>query len=266
MSDKKKEKIPRLVEKQERRRSAPIGGDRDSMASRGGEGLFSAGPPTGGSHHTGAGRGVHHFATQRPRLKAKVEEVENIDSQNVTHPVMLPFRMPADEAWDVPPQELLVNGTSSGATPLFFIQMPAVLPATAPPAPKASTAKDAPPYNPVQAAMTALGSGHVGKLTVYKSGRMRLTMGDVVFDVAPGLKPSFLQHVAVISAPSPPPPAAPATASGAPSAPAPVPTPPAPDAQGHLHMLGPVHHRLVCVPNIAQSLQRCVLHMPRCKS
>ena len=35
--------------------------------------------------------------------------------------------------------------------------------------------------------VAALGSGHVGKLTVYQSGRMQLVLGDVLFEVAPGL-------------------------------------------------------------------------------
>jgi hypothetical protein len=67
----------------------------------------------------------------------------------------------------------------------------------------------------------ALKDGKVGKLILYKSGKVKLKIGDFLFDVATGLKTNFLQEVAVIS----------------------------PEEERMYH-LGELTHRMVCSPDL----------------
>lgn len=215
-----------------------------------GEGLFASGPPTS------AYKAAPQLRTQR--MKAKVEEVQNVDAMNATHPAMLPFGSPDD--YRVEAHHVLTS-PPPGLPPLFFMQLPSALPSGSG-APKERTNDIDKEVATRHAAIAALGSGHIGKLKVYESGRMQLAIGDVLYDVTPGLRPSFLQQVAVMSVPpppppqsshAPPPPQAPAgggAASAHPSAPPPDP--------GKLYVLGPVHDRLVAVPNVTHCL-RCAV-------
>lgn len=66
----------------------------------------------------------------------------------------------------------------------------------------------------------------VGKLLVFKSGAVKLRMGDVLLDVAPGAPCQFRQDVAAFNSNA-----------------------------GHAVILGQVTQRAVCSPNIEQLLR-----------
>lgn len=68
----------------------------------------------------------------------------------------------------------------------MFVQLPAVLPIT-----KESETEPIP--------VRDLPSGYLGKLMVYRSGKVKMKIGDILFDVSIGTKSTCLQHVAHIS-------------------------------------------------------------------
>ncbi|KAJ8478054.1 hypothetical protein OPV22_021781 [Ensete ventricosum] len=44
-----------------------------------------------------------------------------------------------------------------------------------------------------------LSAGYMGKIMVYKSGKVKMQLGDVLFDISPGLKCEFAQDIAAIN-------------------------------------------------------------------
>lgn len=128
--------------------------------------------------------------------------------------------------------------SGSGADQLFFIQLPSHLPRSQPPASSANTANNSTNNNNNSNTATTNGNvtvgteasetptpvsllprdesfmdefaidfkptlpttpqGRLGSLVVYKSGRVKLRIGDVLYDVTPGMPLNFLQEVAVI--------------------------------------------------------------------
>ncbi|KAJ3152947.1 hypothetical protein HDU86_005402 [Geranomyces michiganensis] len=77
---------------------------------------------------------------------------------------------------------------------------------------EASNATPAPPAGP---------DGRVGQLLVYKSGKMQMRMGQIVFDVTLGPQPTYLQSVVAIDG-----------------------------LKGACHVLGNVSQRYVCTPDV----------------
>jgi len=90
------------------------------------------------------------------------------------------------------------DGFYSGEDQLFFIQMPSALPFGDVPVRPASSVEQ----NQVlgfRGNMAALPSGNIGKLLIYKSGKVKLKVGDQLFDVSTGMPCNFLQEVVAIN-------------------------------------------------------------------
>jgi hypothetical protein len=120
--------------------------------------------------------------------------------------------------------------SGAGADQLFFIQLPSHLPRSQPPASSTNTANNnntatngnvttgteasetpsevsllprdesfmdefAIDFKPT---LPTTPQGRLGSLVVYKSGRVKLRIGDVLYDVTPGMPLNFLQEVAVV--------------------------------------------------------------------
>ncbi|KAG1338098.1 DNA-directed RNA polymerase III subunit RPC4 [Cocos nucifera] len=84
---------------------------------------------------------------------------------------------------------------------MLFFQMPSTLPMVKKPAAEAD-AKDN--IRQIARAMKGckleeLPAGYMGKLMVYKSGKIKMKIGDALFDVSPGVKCVFAQDVAAIN-------------------------------------------------------------------
>lgn len=77
--------------------------------------------------------------------------------------------------------------------------------------------------------------GPVGKLQVYKSGRCRLILGDIAFDMRMGTPSSFYEELVSIRLP---------------------PEGSAEDAKGHLSILGQIKDKVVCVPDMTSLVIR----------
>mmetsp|Transcript_12755 Transcript_12755/g.18617 ORF Transcript_12755/g.18617 Transcript_12755/m.18617 type:complete len:302 (-) Transcript_12755:501-1406(-) len=88
---------------------------------------------------------------------------------------------------------------------LFFMQLPKVLP------------------------LEEGRGGSVGKLQVFKSGKMQMTIGNQKFEVLPGVPTTFHQEVASIS-------------------------------QDSIHILGPVSNKLIVAPNLFSHYFTLILH------
>lgn len=117
----------------------------------------------------------------------------------------------------------------NGGLPLFFMQFPAVLPHMATTAPVPSSNMDDSLETKqaivVDSPIEQL-SGHVGKLMFYKSGKVQLRFGQVLFDVNTGLDLGFPQEIVALD-----------------------------QQNGEAFVLGGVHRRFVCTPNIDSLLE-----------
>ncbi|BDA43488.1 probable DNA-directed RNA polymerase III subunit RPC4 at C-terminar half [Coccomyxa sp. Obi] len=90
---------------------------------------------------------------------------------------------------------------------VVLLQMPSLLPAPAsPPMEDAAAAKlrhqrreDAPPP-PVALSLKDLPTGRIGKMLVFKSGAVKMQLGDVLFDMLPGTEAAFRQDIAAVNA------------------------------------------------------------------
>ncbi|KAJ3051155.1 hypothetical protein HK097_007867 [Rhizophlyctis rosea] len=128
----------------------------------------------------------------------------------------------------------------TGTDELYFFQFPAVLPQMENPNNNVMEIDDGPGQasesgangtgvvkaDPDAAPKTSTGpEGKVGKLVFYKSGKCKLKIGDIYFDIAPGSESNFLQNVASIDT-----------------------------AGGKIHLLGNLTKRFVCTPDIEMLL------------
>lgn len=75
--------------------------------------------------------------------------------------------------------------------------------------------------------LAGLPSGFLGKLRVYKSGKVRMVLGDVEYDVSTGMTCNFLQEAIAVD-------------------------------NGHLYQLGEISKRMVCFPVVQELLQPAV--------
>lgn len=109
---------------------------------------------------------------------------------------------PGDEDRVPAAQELDLN--SGGAEEkLLFFQLPTHLPvqSTLGNPPGGRSSDDPSASNPDDGrggGLAELPEGYMGKLVVYKSGKVKLKLGDVVLDAVPGAKCKFYQEVAAI--------------------------------------------------------------------
>ena len=101
-----------------------------------------------------------------------------------TYPVSVPFLAP--EAFDMNNDNLGAFLARADADTMMFMQLPSVLPIM-----EEDTAKPLP--------VRDLPSGYIGKLLVYRSGKVKMKLGNILFDVSIGTPSTSLQHVAYIS-------------------------------------------------------------------
>ncbi|XP_022922968.1 DNA-directed RNA polymerase III subunit rpc4-like [Cucurbita moschata] len=147
------------------------------------------------------------------------------DYHNSYYPTTLPLRMPYsgdpemldeaefgqdvmdreyDENSSIPALDLGLLDENSENTRYFF-QLPACLPF--PKRSSTSTGKEKVGNlrSSISTASSELGDlrnlpgGYMGKLLIYKSGAVKLRLGDTLYDVSSGLDCSFLQHVVAIN-------------------------------------------------------------------
>lgn len=68
-------------------------------------------------------------------------------------------------------------------------------------------------------------SGHLGKLLIYKSGKVKLRIGDILFDVSTGMRCNFLQEVVAVN-----------------------------ESEQKYYQLGDIAKRMVCYPDIESTV------------
>jgi hypothetical protein len=90
------------------------------------------------------------------------------------------------------------DGRYEGEDQLFFIQMPTALPLGDIPSRPSSAAEQSQVLG-FKSNLSSLPSGHIGKLVIYKSGKVKLRIGDLYFDVSTGMPCNFLQEVVAIN-------------------------------------------------------------------
>eukprot|EP01027_Heterolobosea_sp_BB2_P012064 GEZU01017509.1.p1 GENE.GEZU01017509.1~~GEZU01017509.1.p1 ORF type:complete len:249 (-),score=89.35 GEZU01017509.1:237-983(-) len=78
-----------------------------------------------------------------------------------------------------------------------------------------------------QNSLTGMPAGWIGEMIVYKSGKVKLQLGDVVFDVSPGTEFNFLQEVMSIDANT-----------------------------KTCYNLGPIKKRILCMPDVESILEQ----------
>jgi hypothetical protein len=116
------------------------------------------------------------------------------------------------------------EGRYEGEDQLFFIQMPSALPFGDIPVRPPSSVETQNVLG-FQGNLAALPSGTIGKLVIFRSGKVKLRIGDQFFDVATGMPCNFLQEVVAINT-----------------------------AQKKFYQLGDISRRMVCYPDIEHLL------------
>ncbi|GAB2225180.1 hypothetical protein Drorol1_Dr00005969 [Drosera rotundifolia] len=183
----------------------------------------------------GASTPATNYYTNDSKSKPKTEDVEDDDDdyqeQGETdpfmnydgyHPVRVPMRKPYSGKPEIQDYEELAKNAerTSPAKDLglldawhnnlpvkkmLFLQLPFALPMDKRPAAAEGVDTAAGSQRPPGAAsigntcrLDELPKGHMGKLLVYKSGKVKLKLGDTLFDVSTGPGGSFAQDVAVV--------------------------------------------------------------------
>ncbi|KND03278.1 uncharacterized protein SPPG_02329 [Spizellomyces punctatus DAOM BR117] len=159
-------------------------------------------------------------ARRRPSVSVKIEE--GTDNQMIPPPAPVDVDVSADidvDAMDVeekpkmgPPAEFVQPEENQ----MLFFQFPSILPkfdALGVEVVEAQVSTDSRPVHvkadpkiktDPDAAQKSVGpDGRVGKLVLYRSGKMKLKMGNIMFDVTPGPETSFLQNVVAVDAEKP---------------------------------------------------------------
>ncbi|XP_029119661.2 uncharacterized protein [Elaeis guineensis] len=159
------------------------------------------------------------FEASAPKIEK--EYAEPWDYSHSYYPVALPLRRPysgnseildeeefgeasasssLDEAQINPAEELRLLKKSEEPH-MLFLQMPSTLPMMKQPTAEAGTKDN---IHKIDRALKGckledLPGGYIGKLMVYKSGKIKMKIGDALFDVSPGVKCVFAQDAAVIN-------------------------------------------------------------------
>lgn len=149
---------------------------------------------------------------------APTSQSMGIDPLDKTHPLTLPF---------LNPKANLDDKLSLKSGELFFVQLPSSLPI------KLKKEEMEIIENPEEDKkdskengnlLSTFPSSKIGKLQIYKSGKMKLIIGDVSFHVATGMPCNFLQEVVAIS-----------------------------EKSGKYYQIGEITKRMVCYPDIVNS-------------
>lgn len=115
---------------------------------------------------------------------------------------------------------------------LFFIQLPSVLPFSQSKQTQKSQQVHGAEFDDIwiqdfNNTLTQLPKGNIGEMMIYKSGKMKLKLGGIYFDVLPGTNRSFLENVMTIN-----------------------------PNNGQTHILGDISKRILCVPDIDHLLKQ----------
>ncbi|KAI8824389.1 RNA polymerase III RPC4-domain-containing protein [Fimicolochytrium jonesii] len=188
------------------------------------------------------------------RVKVKTEA--GVEAQDGAGADVVPMDIPStaedvlDELADLGfkpyPHEQQMEEEEPDTTKVLFFQFPSILPKfqdtsamviggdSAPVAP-AKSAKRRPSKDDGAVKMEDGASGNVkphqgpdgraGRLVIYKSGKMKIRMGDILFDVTPGSQPGFLQQIVAVDT-----------------------------SQPACYILGKVAKRFVCTPDVESLL------------
>ncbi|KAA0044650.1 DNA-directed RNA polymerase III subunit rpc4-like [Cucumis melo var. makuwa] len=169
--------------------------------------------------------GIAESSSSAMVTKTKRDYKEPWDYQNSYYPTTLPLRMPYsgdperldeaefgqdamnreyDENSVIPALDLGLQDENTENTKYFF-QLPARLPlpkqsSTATGKEKVGNSRSS---NSTSSSdlddLKKLSAGCMGKLLIYKSGAIKLRLGDILYDVSSGSDCSFLQHVVAIN-------------------------------------------------------------------
>jgi len=203
----------RLQKQREQRKKVSFGSSTSNSLSP-----FAAGPPQQDKHKKSSLGSVvedndfkNDFqSSNQTQLKKNME----IDVMNPQHPILLPF--PQKE--NIIPIKL--EGTSDNFSRLSldkhflkeneicFIQLPSSLPVT-PSILKPDLNKEQKPESQKESLLgsttqdfennlTNIPEGYLGKIQIYKSGKIKLKIGDYLYDLQPGSESSFLQQVMIL--------------------------------------------------------------------
>ncbi|KAM1809794.1 hypothetical protein ACFX12_026649 [Malus domestica] len=173
----------------------------------------------------GAQKGGSTSATDAAASGMKVEkEYGSPWNQYSYYPVTLPLRPPYSGDPEIRNQEEFGDGSEEStydenstkpandldlleenkATSMFFLQLPQYLPtmkrsatADGPEATKSSRPPGSAHNMQKFCALSDLPPGHMGKMLVYRSGAIKLKLGDTLFDVSSGMKCGFAQDLVV---------------------------------------------------------------------
>ncbi|TQD83859.1 hypothetical protein C1H46_030619 [Malus baccata] len=173
----------------------------------------------------GAQKGGSTSATGAAASGMKVEkEYGSPWNQYSYYPVTLPLRPPYSGDPEIRNQEEFGDGSEEStydenstkpandldlleenkATSMFFLQLPQYLPtmkrsatADGPEATKSSRPPGSAHNMQKFCALSDLPPGHMGKMLVYRSGAIKLKLGDTLFDVSSGMKCGFAQDLVV---------------------------------------------------------------------
>ncbi|XP_020244292.1 DNA-directed RNA polymerase III subunit RPC4-like isoform X2 [Asparagus officinalis] len=143
------------------------------------------------------------------------EYVEPWDYAHSDYPLTLPLRRPYSGDPEIldkeefgedstsrdnmpvsPAEDLGLKGTSTNP-PMFLFQLPTALPLAKPGT--ATTESTRRGSRPTGCTLKDLPSGGIGKMLVYKSGKIKMKFGDALFDVSVGENFSSAQDAAVIN-------------------------------------------------------------------
>ncbi|XP_074562268.1 uncharacterized protein LOC141818713 isoform X2 [Curcuma longa] len=154
--------------------------------------------------------------------KIKSDYVDPWDYENSYYPVTLPLRRPhsgnpeildkeefgeasAPVAFNCsnisPAEELGLMQEKSAAKQMFFFQFPPTLPSVKKPAADGGSRSTSELEKQFTngCKLEDLPEGLIGKIMVHRSGKMKMKLGDTLFDVYPGVKCDFAQQVAAIN-------------------------------------------------------------------
>lgn len=115
------------------------------------------------------------------------------------------------------------NGDFVGEDQIFFIQLPSALPIGIP----TKTNVENSEILGFKSTISHIPSGKIGKFQIYKSGKVKLKIGDTLFDVSSGMSCNFLQEVVMLS----------------------------PELK-KFFQLGEITKRMVCYPDISNTLSK----------
>jgi hypothetical protein len=168
----------------------------------------------------------------KPTKKTISSKSIKLDSVDVFEGLkMPPTQIPIQQEEDLK-EESFLGSEIMQDDELFFIQLPSALPFT-PKKPKTTSKQvhgaefDEIWTTDFANTLTDLPKGHLGEMLVYKSGKMKLKLGGVLYDCLPGVNKSFVENVTSINS----------------------------DTK-QVHILGDVSKRILCVPDVEYLLKQ----------